>query len=239
MLSSLLDQVAGRSRLMDLACGTGQLTFALGDSFASTWAVDQEPSMVERVAARGVPSVRAVVAAAESLEAPAGSFDLIVIGNAFHRLPRDHVAASAFSWLRPGGSLALCWSDSPWAGEAPWQAEFRSVLSAWPDRLGARDRLPAGWADDRSARPDAAVLSATGFANRGRFTFSTTHRWTVATLAGFTYSTSLLPRAVFGDQAAEFEAELADRLPGELTSLTTYAYDLATKPLSRAATPPQ
>src|ERR1700733_6419540 len=71
MLSSLLGRVSGRAVVMDLACGTGQLTFALCDSFGETWAVDQEPSMVSVVASRGVPGVRAVVAPAESLEAPA------------------------------------------------------------------------------------------------------------------------------------------------------------------------
>jgi len=34
---------AGRGRLLDLACGTGQLAFALSDRFEQVWAVDQEP----------------------------------------------------------------------------------------------------------------------------------------------------------------------------------------------------
>jgi len=235
MVSSLLGQVSGRSRLMDLACGTGQLTFALCDFFASTWAVDQEPSMVDMVAARGAAGVRPVIAAAESLEAPGSAFDLVVIGNAFHRLPRDRVAASVLSWLKPGASLALCWSDSPWEGGAPWQSAFRSTISSWRDRLGVEERLPAGWSAERKARPDAAVLATAGFAGCVRSTFTTSHRWTVPELAGFTYSTSMLPRAVFGDRAGEFENDLAARLVGDLTSVTTYAYDLAVKP--RASRP--
>jgi hypothetical protein len=31
---------SGRGRLLDLACGTGQLAFALRDRFAEAWAVD-------------------------------------------------------------------------------------------------------------------------------------------------------------------------------------------------------
>jgi SAM-dependent methyltransferase len=229
LISSLLSHVSGRSRLMDLACGTGQLTFALCSEFSSTWAVDQEPSMISVVAARGVPAVRAVIGSAESLEAPLCAFDLIVIGNAFHRLPRERVASSAFSWLRPGGSLALCWSDSPWEGQEAWQSAFRSVIASWRDRLSAGDRLPAGWSSARAARPDADVLSAAGFSVSGRFSFSVPHRWTVPALAGFVYSTSFLPRSVFGDRAAEFEAELGDRLAGELVSPVSYAFDLASR----------
>lgn len=228
LLSSLLGRVQGRSQLMDLACGTGQLAFALCPSFSSTWAVDQEPSMVSIVASRGVASVRAVVASASSLSAPESGFDLIVIGNAFHRLERDRVAVLAYSWLKPGGSLALCWSESPWEGSAPWQAELRAVLSSWRSRLG--DRLPSGWASDRAARPDAAVLESAGFSFRGRVSVVVPHRWTVPSVAGFVYSTSFLPRGLFGSLAADFEAELADRLRGELKSRISYAYDLVSKP---------
>jgi len=229
MLSSLLSRVAGRTRLMDLACGTGQLAFALCDAFTSTWAVDQEPEMVAAVASRGVSRVRPIVASAERLIAPPGAFDLIVIGNAFHRLARERVASPAFTWLKPGGALALCWSDSPWAGNAPWQATFRSVIDAWRDRLG--DRLPPGWSQARSVTPDAAVLRSAGFSPAGRSTFTLPHTWTASTLAGFTYSTSFLPRRLFGTQAGAFEAELERLLPGPLTDVS-YAYDLAYKPIT-------
>jgi SAM-dependent methyltransferase len=231
LLSSLLSRVTGRGRMMDLACGTGQLAFALCPAFESTWAVDQEPSMVAVVASRAVPSVRAVVASASLLRAPAAAFDLIAVGNAFHRLDRDRVASLAYSWLKPGGSLALCWSDSPWTGPAPWQATLRDIMASWRSRLG--DRLPADWSAGRTARPDAAVLAAAGFTVGDRFTCTLRHGWTAASLAGFVYSTSVLPRSFFGALTPEFESELARRLPGDLTSETSYAYDLATKPLAQ------
>jgi tRNA/tmRNA/rRNA uracil-C5-methylase (TrmA/RlmC/RlmD family) len=34
--------VSGNGRLVDLACGTGQIAFALAGRFAEVWAVDQE-----------------------------------------------------------------------------------------------------------------------------------------------------------------------------------------------------
>ena len=39
--------VCGRGRLLDLACGTGQLAFPLRRWFREVWAVDSEPDMVE------------------------------------------------------------------------------------------------------------------------------------------------------------------------------------------------
>jgi SAM-dependent methyltransferase len=37
---------SGRGRLLDLACGTGQLAFPLRDRFTDVWAVDAEPGML-------------------------------------------------------------------------------------------------------------------------------------------------------------------------------------------------
>lgn len=237
LIEDLLSRAAvtGRGRLLDLACGTGQLAFALDRAFAETWAVDQEPGMVRVVAAKGGQNIRAVVAGAEDLVAAPGSFELAVVGNAFHRLRRDRVAQRVFEWLRPGGWLALCWSDSPWAGDAEWQRVFGAVIDRWRARLATRDRLPAGWADARRSKPDSVVLAEVGFETIGRFAFQVEHRWTVRELAGFVYSTSFLPAPVFGDQAPRFEAELANELApftrgGAFIEQVGYAYDLARKP---------
>ena len=45
-------EVSQRGRLLDLACGTGQLAFPLRRWFSEVWAVDQEPDMVELVRAK-------------------------------------------------------------------------------------------------------------------------------------------------------------------------------------------
>ena len=85
--------VSGRGRLLDLACGTGQLAFALRRWFGEVWAVDSEPDMVDLVrgkaAGAGAGDVRPIVSSAETLHAEPRYFELAVVGNAFHRLDRD------------------------------------------------------------------------------------------------------------------------------------------------------
>jgi ubiquinone/menaquinone biosynthesis C-methylase UbiE len=70
--------------LLDLACGTGHLAFALRGWFSEVWAVDQEPDMMEvvraKAAAGSAADVRPIVSSAESLKAGTGYFDLVVIG---------------------------------------------------------------------------------------------------------------------------------------------------------------
>jgi len=250
LISDLLRRTApsGRGRLLDLACGTGQLTFALRDRFADVWAVDQEPDMVEVVAAKaaafgagagadaGTGHIRAVVSAAEDLRADPGSFELAVIGNAFHRLRRAPVARLVLGWLQPGGFLALCWSSGTQAGPEDWQLAFGDLLRRWQEALGADGRVPANWQQPQRELPDTEVLAGAGFGTAGRFEFNTPHEWTVPELAGYVRSLSILPPSVLGNRGVDFDAELAaalapHALDGRLTETVSYVYELARKPI--------
>ena len=218
MIEALLSRTrpSGRGRLLDLACGTGQITFAVAGRFDEVWAVDQERDMIElvRETARAADAdhVHGVLSRAEELMAPANGFELVAIGNAFHRLRRDVVAANAFRWLEPNGHIALLWSAGLWMGDLDWQRALAALLEAWKSKLGVEARVPAGWDNARRHRPDMAVLRAAGFEPVGSERFPTAHDWTVDALIGFVYSTSFLPRTVLGDQAYGFERDVHDEV---------------------------
>jgi SAM-dependent methyltransferase len=241
MIADLVQRaaVSGRGRLLDLACGTGQLAFPLRRWFAEVWAVDQEPDMVKVVRAKATAAearnLRPVLSSAEALDAQPGHFELVVVGNAFHRLDRDLTASRTLGWLAPGGHLALCWSSQPWTGEQSWQRALAAVLDRWKAALGAEDRIPAGWEEARSRRPDSRVLSDAGFELAGSRDFAIEHRWTLPGLAGLIRSTSFLPASVLGGQAAAFDADLAASLgphsqDSVLTETVSFACELARKP---------
>ncbi len=232
--------LTGRGRLLDLACGTGQITLAMQDRFAEYWAVDQEPDMVElvsrRAAAPGRPDVTAIASRAEGCALPAGSFELVAVGNAFHRLDRPTVAAKVFRWLEPGRCLALLWSSGPWTGTADWQSAMAEALDDWMRERGEADRIPTGWDRVREEHPDDEVLQQSGFEVMGTFAFPTLHAWTADELIGFVSSTSFLPRAVLADRATAFEEDLRGRLgavdPTQRFSETIdFSYQLARRPL--------
>jgi SAM-dependent methyltransferase len=245
MIADLVRRAApsGRGRLLDLASGTGQLAFPLRGWFAQVWSVDAEPGMTEVVRAKAIATeaahIRAVTARAEDLRADPDSFELIVIGNAFHRLRRDQIAERAYTWLKPGGHLALCWSTSPWVGPQDWQQTLERMLRTWQDTLGASGRVPPGWDQPRQQDPDHNVLSRAGFEPAGRHEFSTQHDWTIRELAGHIRSTSFLPPAVLADHAADFDADLTAELNhytanDRLTETVRFAYELAHKPIPHA-----
>ena len=243
MIADLARRAApsGRGRLLDLACGTGPLAFPLRGCFAGVWAVDAEPDMTEVVRAKaiavGAAHIRPVTASAEDFQAGPGSFELIVIGNAFHRFHRALVAERAYAWLKPGGCLALCWSTGPWAGNEDWQRALDTMLRKWQNALGASGRVPPGWEQPRQQDPDHDLLSRAGFEPAGRHEFPAEHHWTIRELAGLIRSTSFLPPPVLADHAAEFDADLTAELSrhaanDRLTETVSFAYELARKPAS-------
>ena len=200
---------------MDLACGTGQLAFGLASRCAEVCAVDQETEAIDLARAnartRRVQNIRWVVGRAEDVEAD-GDFDLVVIGNAFHRLQRRRVAGSARRWLAPGGHLALVWSTSPWDGDLEWQRVLAQIMREWVDVAHAEDRVPADLDRHLIDAPHAAVLTEAGFAIAGEHDFPTPHDWTVESLNGFLYSTAVLSKRALGSHAPAFEQDLRVRL---------------------------
>jgi SAM-dependent methyltransferase len=239
--TDLLDDLRARAgiahgaRLLDLACGTGQVAFALAWAFDEVWAVDQEDESVAfgraKAEALGVGNIRWLTGRAEDV-ALQGSFDLVAVGNAFHRLDREAVAVRVRSWLAPGRCLALLWGGSPWLGDGAWQAEMAAVLDEWMHRVRAADRIPRDWEDVLARDPTPQVLERAGYSYIGEFVFPTDEVWTLETLTGFVYSTSFLNHQALGTKVEEFETDLAARLracepTGMFRRAGSFAYELA------------
>ena len=226
----------GTGRLLDLACGTGQVAFALCGDFDAVTALDQEPGSVAlgqaKADASGLTHIRWQVATAEEAETD-GPFDMIAIGNAFHRLRRQRVAERALSWLRSGGYVALLWGGNPTEGSSDWQEALRAVIADWLHRTG--DRLPADWEEAMARDPHEQILRRAGFSYEGSHDFDLRNVWTIETLTGYLYSTSILSRQALGDLAPSFEEDLSERIlrcrpNGRMEQDVRFSYQLAHKP---------
>ena len=230
--------VSGSGRLLDVACGTGQIAFALADDFAAVWAVDQEPESVAFGRAKaerlGVGNIEWVAERAEEV-AIDGPFEVVAVGNAFHRLDRQRIADRARSWLAPGGCLALLWGGTPWPGESAWQRAMAGALDDWTGTVGAVDRVPVGWDEAIRRDPHERVLERAGLSFVGRSEFRVEHSWSVESLTGFVYSTSSLNRGALGAHVEAFEQDLRDRLlasepAGVFRQTLSFGLDLARRP---------
>jgi ubiquinone/menaquinone biosynthesis methyltransferase len=100
--------LAGR-RVLDLACGTGDLSFAAADCGASVTALDLTPRMIELASAKatrrpGGSPVRFLVGDMMALPFPAASFDLVTTGYGLRNVPvLDTAIGEIRRVLAPGG----------------------------------------------------------------------------------------------------------------------------------------
>jgi ubiquinone/menaquinone biosynthesis C-methylase UbiE len=219
--SALLDEFVAEAalppgaRLLDLACGPGRVALPIASRFTEVWAVDQEPEMVEagrgEAARLGIGNVHWRVSRAEDFEAPPGSFDLITIGEAFHRLDRPRISAMAYAWLKPGGALVTLGFGVSEETLTPWRrivaGIVRDFIGEPARRLGAPNSTPAAeLADQERAIRDAGFLDVTSRSLAVR------HEWMLETLLGGARSNSTLSRRALGDRHAAFETALTRAL---------------------------
>jgi SAM-dependent methyltransferase len=234
LLDDLLERVGGgRARLLDLGCGPGRLTLALADRFTEVWALDLEPEMIEvgrrDADRRGVANVHWIVGLAEELEAPAGAFDLVTAGEAFHRFDAPRMLSLVRRWLRPAGCLAMLGCDGAISGPEPWQLAAQAVVLRFSDRPSPGAPLalpgPAGW--------EALFIDA-GFVDVASHAFFVEHVWSVEAVAGHLYSTSYCTRAALGDRLPDFEVALRNALlavdpTGRFVQRERFGYTMARK----------
>jgi len=221
-------------RMLDLGCGPGRIALELAPCFRDVWAVDVELEMVlvgrAEAVRRNISNVRWSVAAAEVIAAPAASFELITIGEAFHRLQQHQVLQRILQWLRPGGALAIMGGEGAIEGVAQWQRAAQAVVRRFTDRPSPSGAKPA---EDITRN---ALLRTAGFVDVADYGFAIEHQWTTESVAGHLYSTSYCSRAVLGARAPEFEAELGAALLatdpcGRYRQLVRFGYTFARKPL--------
>jgi SAM-dependent methyltransferase len=215
--ASMLDDIRARTvgeggnRLVDLGCGTGEVTLPLRPYFTEVLATDIDPDMVSlaerKAAAAGVVGVRWRVGRAEELTFPPASCDLVTAGSSFHWMDRELMSARIFDGLVPGGALVLLGGGpAVWSGRSEWHDVAAAVLT---DRLGTRRRAGSGVYSVDKVHED--FLGPAGFRiETTKYTLSYT--WTTGTIVGYLLSTSFAGPRVLGDRREAVERDLRERL---------------------------
>ena len=219
--------------MLDLACGTGEIALPMAPFFREVWAVDQEPEMIavgrSKAIAADVGDISWRTGRAEDLDLPPASFELVTIGNAFHRVDRALVANRAWQWLIPRRCFALLFSTTVWSGKEEWQLRAVEVIGRWTK--------PSRRADEINSRAPSheQILSSAGFEKIEEHRFEVPYVWTIESFVGFLYSTSAASKALLGDAVADFEADLRLVLldydsAGRYSETIQFAYILARRP---------
>lgn len=95
-------------QVLELACGTGQLTFALCKKVATWEATDFSEQMIEQAKARATDfPITFTVQDATNLPYEAGSFDAVIIANALHIMPDPEKALIEIRRVLKSGGLLI------------------------------------------------------------------------------------------------------------------------------------
>ena len=139
------------STVLEVGCGTGQLTERLAGFGFGLTVIDIGPSMIAAARHRldGL-AVSFQVSSFEDLAAADASVDLIISGAAFHWVDPEVRFAKSARLLRPGGWLALLGVDERY--DDPFGA---ALAGMW----AARDNTDGAWV---TQAVDAEVIAGTG-----------------------------------------------------------------------------
>ncbi|WP_431924245.1 class I SAM-dependent methyltransferase [Amycolatopsis tucumanensis] len=206
-------------RVLDLGCGTGQLTVPMAARAGAVIGMDPSPDMLAHARAAEVGNVVWVVGADSDVPAlepllGAGGLDLVTIGQALHWMDPGPLFAALSRLLRPGGGVAVIANGTPvWTQRTRWATAIRQVSTRW---LGALDFPTCGSSDAERARY-RDLLERAGFTRVREHRLDHTERLGLDEVVGAFYSAGALEKLDAAGRRgfdADLRAALREAEPG-------------------------
>lgn len=202
----------GAGRLLDLGCGTGQLTLPLARHVAAAVGMDPEPEMLAEAAAaadaagiRNVTWVRGGSTDLATLAPRLGTFRLVTIGSALHWMDQDATLRALAEIVEPGGGLVIAGNGgSLWNGTEPWQHAVKAVIQRW---LGEDRRAGSGTYMDPPERHET-IIARSPFARLETYYLNEHRTYDTDQVIGHLYSTSFCSVALLGEKRESFERDV-------------------------------
>ncbi|MEU8901146.1 methyltransferase domain-containing protein [Nocardia sp. NPDC048505] len=126
---------------LDLGAGTGQLARHLVARGIATVAVDPSDGM-RRELAKVLPGVRNLSGSAESIPLPDASFDVVLVGHAWHCADLVTAVPEVARVLRPGGWLGLVWNVRD--ERVDWVRQLDRIVHRRPKHQVNSENPPVG-----------------------------------------------------------------------------------------------
>ena len=150
--------------VLDLGCGTGQLTTALTRRVGTVIGMDPEPDMLAAAAAgtaghRGITWVLGSDGDVPTLGRALRPLGALTEAVAIHWMDRNALFRAVKPMLRPGGGIAVVTNGAPlWLYDTDWSREVQSFLQEWQGRPGASCQT-----DETGLRLTRDALTSAGY----------------------------------------------------------------------------
>jgi ubiquinone/menaquinone biosynthesis C-methylase UbiE len=202
----------GTGRLLDLGCGSGQLTIPLARHVAEAVGMDPEPGMLTEAGSQAhaaqVTNVTWTQGSSTELPDRFGRFRLVTMGRSFHWMDREQVLTALASMVDDDGGIVIANDGCLVRPTTAWQHAVEDIQHHF---LGPIPKIdPANIADTHE--PHETVLARSAFRKLDRIVHEFERAWTPEQIIGYLYSTSLPLRRLLGDQQTAFEHAVTDTL---------------------------
>jgi len=205
----------GKRKLLDLGCGTGQITISLAPYFEKAIGIDIDKDMLteaKRQAEKaGVKNIKWLEKKAEDISSDLGFFRLASFGASFHWMEQDKVLAKVYEILEPNGGLVIVsGSSSVWKNTEKelWKVKCKEIIQKY---LGPKRRAGNTFYSEPKEKFEN-IISRSKFGTFDKWTHPYERKKTIEDIIGLLYTTSFASRSFFGDKIDDFERELKEAL---------------------------
>jgi ubiquinone/menaquinone biosynthesis C-methylase UbiE len=220
LFSDLIDyyHLDGKGRLLDLGCGTGELTVPLSKNFQGAIGIDPNPEMLLEAEARAkeanISNVEWIKQRAEEIDRSLGNSRLTTAGVSFHWMNQQLVLRKIYEMTDKDGGMAIIGDMSPVRGKEKtegWKVKRKELIIKYlGEERRAGDHLHKEFIPEK--KPFEDLIPESSFKTFDLKTYEYTTERNIDEIVGFLYSTSYANKRLFGDKAEEFEKELRTEL---------------------------
>jgi SAM-dependent methyltransferase len=209
--------LTGDDIVIDLGCGTGQLTLPIAGRVRAVAGVDPEPDMLARArraaAEHGITNLAWLLGADTDIPALAALLGdqhagAVTIGQALHWMNYRELFPALAPLLRPGGGVAVITNGTPlWLQDSAWSRALRGFLEQWLETT----LTSACGTDEASQQRYRDTMTAAGF-DLTEASFEYTDDLDLDHLIGSLYSALPVQRLPPPDQRGAFAEKVRHAL---------------------------
>ncbi len=203
----------GKGSLLDLGCGTGELSIPLSPYFKKVIAMDPEPEMLKEGKLQAkrarVKNIKWVRGGSDTVSPKMGKFRLVVMGRSFHWMNKDRILKKLYRMIEPdGGIIIVAEHNMNQSAKIKWKITVQKLIRKY---LGKERRAGSGTYVE-SKEKYRIVIAESPFKKSRIINYKETLKWTIPQIIGYLYSTSFSSGAVLGKKKTLFEKDLKKSL---------------------------
>jgi SAM-dependent methyltransferase len=200
-------------RLLDIGCGTGEIARQLHADFENVLGLDISKEMLaeaERQSAQaGITNCQWLCMPAEDISEELGKFHLATLASSFHWMNQAVVLERVYALIDPGGGLVIMGNPGGlWAGDDPWERVAQEVLQRW---IGSWQSSRTGITSNGDGAEKVSIAQS-DFVDVELENYQWQRSVDLDTVVGELFSTSFASKAVLGEKADAFAADLRQSL---------------------------